>query len=530
MSIESETQRLDARASKGARVLIVDDSGTVRLKLSKAIQTLGHETTAVASGKLALEQVSQNSFDLVLLDIVMPEMDGFEVLKALKSSRATRDLPVIVISALDEEMGSVISAIELGAEDFLPKDFEPALLKARVDTCIEKKRLRDVETEYLRQVTKLTRAAATLETGRFNPSKLGIRDVASRSDGLGKLATVFATMAQKVYERERKMRQNIRTFRGALLLLACGGLWGVVVPLSKMASLVEAHPVGLAILIDVIGAVFCVGISLKRRTMPSLKDLTWADRRFILRFAFISSVINQVLVYWVASKLPASIVSIVIVLEGFAVFLFAALMRTEAPNLKRFVGLGLGLVGIFIILLYGEPGEMATSWVWLVIALVIPVTYAAEDIYLSESKPASIDNVALFGMSLVVSVLMLIPLAAFYQDFVPFDLLTGRLGVIVLLMAAAGNLAMLLFIQLIASTGAVFASQNAYAGTAAGIGWSMLLLGEAIPVVTWASLALVIVGLLMVEPKQEAEEEPPPLDDSLEEFVPRLDLLPSPTE
>jgi drug/metabolite transporter (DMT)-like permease len=190
----------------------------------------------------------------------------------------------------------------------------------------------------------------------------------------------------------------------------------------------------------------------------------------------------------------------------------------------------LGLVGIFIILLYGEPGEMATSWVWLVIALVIPVTYAAEDIYLSESKPASIDNVALFGMSLVVSVLMLIPLAAFYQDFVPFDLLTGRLGVIVLLMAAAGNLAMLLFIQLIASTGAVFASQNAYAGTAAGIGWSMLLLGEAIPVVTWASLALVIVGLLMVEPKQEAEEEPPPLDDSLEEFVPRLDLLPSPTE
>ena len=200
MSIESETQRLDARASKGARVLIVDDSGTVRLKLSKAIQTLGHETTAVASGKLALEQVSQNSFDLVLLDIVMPEMDGFEVLKALKSSRATRDLPVIVISALDEEMGSVISAIELGAEDFLPKDFEPALLKARVDTCIEKKRLRDVETEYLRQVTKLTRAAATLETGRFNPSKLGIRDVASRSDGLGKLATVFATMAQKVYE------------------------------------------------------------------------------------------------------------------------------------------------------------------------------------------------------------------------------------------------------------------------------------------------------------------------------------------
>ncbi|TIV08922.1 MAG: response regulator, partial [Mesorhizobium sp.] len=221
-------------------------------------------------------------FDLVLLDIMMPEMDGFEVLKRLKSSAKTRDLPVIVISALDEEMNSVVHAIELGAEDFLPKDFELALLKARVATCIEKKRLRDIEKEYLRQVTKLTRAAATLESGRFNPSKLGIQDVASRTDGLGKLATVFSTMAQKVYERERKLRQNIRTFRGGLLLLACGGLWGLVVPLSKMASIIEAHPVGLALLIDTIGAAVCIGISVNRKTMPNLKGLTRTDWIFIL--------------------------------------------------------------------------------------------------------------------------------------------------------------------------------------------------------------------------------------------------------
>ncbi|MDX8525781.1 response regulator [Mesorhizobium sp. MSK_1335] len=516
--------------SSPGRILVVDDSQTIRIKLKKSVEVLGHQAEAVESGRAALDRLATESYDVILLDIIMPEMDGFEVLKTLKASPRTRDVPVIVISALDDEMSSVVKAIELGAEDFLPKDFELALLKARVATCIEKKRLRDVETEYLRQVAKLTKAAATLETGRFNPSKLGIRDVASRPDGLGKLATVFATMAQKVYERERKMRQNVRTFRGALLLLACGGLWGLVVPLSKMASLVEAHPVGLATLIDIIGALFCIGISLKRKTMPSLKELTRADWKFILCFALISSVINQVLVYWVASKLPAFIVSIVIVLEGFAVFLFAALMRTEAPNLKRFLGLGLGLVGICIILLYGEPGEMTTDWLWLVIALIIPVTYATEDIYLSEGKPAHIDNVALFGITLSVSVLMLVPMAAFYQDFIPLDLLAGRLGVIVLLMAVAGNLAMLLFMVLISSTGAVFASQNAYAVTAAGIGWSMLLLGEAIPALTWVSLALIVVGLLMVEPKQEAEEEPPLLDDELEEFVPRLDLVPSPTE
>src|SRR5262245_19281613 len=126
MDIAGAEPFTEAFAKKSARVLIVDDSGTVRLKLKKAIQSLGHEAIAVESGKSALEEIAGTQFDLVLLDIVMPEMDGFEVLKTLKSSRATRDLPVIVISALDEEMSSVVNAIELGAEDFLPKDFEPA--------------------------------------------------------------------------------------------------------------------------------------------------------------------------------------------------------------------------------------------------------------------------------------------------------------------------------------------------------------------------------------------------------------------
>ncbi|MFN4140952.1 response regulator [Aestuariivirga sp.] len=499
------------------RILVVDDSATVRLKLKKAVETLGHEGVAVGGGAEALKQLSASPFDLVLLDILMPEMDGFAVLEVLKSSPKTRDIPVIVISALDEEMASVVRAIELGAEDFLPKEFELPLLEARVSTCIEKKRLRDIEREYLRQVGKLTKAAATLETGRFNPSKLGLQDVASRSDGLGKLAKVFSDMAQKVYERERKLRQNIRTFRGGLLLLACGGLWGLVVPLSKMASEVDAHPVGLAILVNILGAIVCLGFSLKRQTMPILRDLTRSDWVFIIVFAAISSLINQVLVYWMASKLPAFIVSIVIVLEGFMVFLFAAVMRTEAPNLKRFLGLGLGLVGIVAILLFGQPADMNVNWYWLGIAMLIPITYAAEDLYLAERKPQTIDSVALFGISLAVSVVMLVPVAVVTDDFIPVDLLASRLGIIVVLMAGAANLAMLLFMLLISTTGAVFASQNAYAVTAAGIGWSIMLLGESIPMLTWAALALIVVGLIMVEPKQEAEEEPPMFDDILED-------------
>ncbi|WP_280821703.1 response regulator [Pseudaminobacter soli (ex Li et al. 2025)] len=506
--------------NESGRILIVDDSKMVRLKLQKAVEALGHQAVAVESGQQALEYVAENRVDVVLLDIVMPEMDGYAVLRVLKSSRDSRDLPVIVISALDEEMSSVVKAIELGAEDFLPKDFESALLEARVSTCLEKKRLRDIEREYLRQVARLTKVATALETGHFNPSRLGLNDVASRSDGLGRLAKVFSTMAQKVYERERKMRQNIRTFRGGLLLLACGALFGLIVPLSKMASNIVIHPIGLAFLVDTLGALICLLISMRRGTLPKLSDFGRAEWTYVFTFAFISSVINQVLVYWMASKLPAFIVAIVIVLEGFMVFLFAAVMRIESPSLKRFLGLALGLAGVTVIVIYGETdaGSGENTWAWMALVLAIPITFGLEDLYISEKRPTHIDSIAIYGVSLVASMAMLFVIALATGDLIPLALLNGRLGALVVLMALAGTMAMILFIYLIQTTGAVFASQNAYAVTAAGIGWSIVLLGEYISLWTWAALGLIIVGLIMVEPKSEAEEEPPLLDTIADDF------------
>ena len=154
----------------------------------------------------------------------------------------------------------------------------------------------------------------------------------------------------------------------------------------------------------------------------------------------------------------------------------------------------------------------------MALALLIPVTYAAEDLYISEKRPSDIDSVAIYGLALVVSCFMLMPLAVVFGDFIPVQFLAGKLGIIVVLIALASALAMILFIYLIATTGAVFASQSAYATTTAGIGWSIVLLGEYIPLWTWAALGLIIVGLIMVEPKQEAEEEPPLLDGAIEDL------------
>lgn len=137
--------------SEQGHILIVDDLRTNRLKLSLGLKKQGHTVAEAENGLRALEMLRTEAFDLVLLDIMMPEMDGYEVLRTMKQDSALRDVPVIVISAQDE-LESVVRGIELGAEDYLPKNFAPVLLKARIDASLEKKRLRDQEQAYIREI------------------------------------------------------------------------------------------------------------------------------------------------------------------------------------------------------------------------------------------------------------------------------------------------------------------------------------------------------------------------------------------
>ena len=138
-------------------ILVVDDNEINRDLLSRYLGRLGHKVQAAPDGRKALEMIDTGAFDLVLLDIMMPELNGYQVLQHLKDSSNWRDLPVIMISALDE-MDSVVRCIELGAADYLAKPFNPVLLRARVGACLEKKRLRDLEKEQKRQLQELNAA------------------------------------------------------------------------------------------------------------------------------------------------------------------------------------------------------------------------------------------------------------------------------------------------------------------------------------------------------------------------------------
>ena len=146
-----ESHRVEAESG---RLLVVDDSPINCDVLSRRLQRLGHTVATAEDGLQALAMLREQPFDLVLLDIMMPELNGYEVLQRLKADDALRDLPVIMISAL-YELDSVVKCIELGAADYLPKPFNPVLLKARVDACLEKKRFRDKEIAYQQELQRL---------------------------------------------------------------------------------------------------------------------------------------------------------------------------------------------------------------------------------------------------------------------------------------------------------------------------------------------------------------------------------------
>ncbi len=132
-------------------LLVVDDNEPNRDMLARRLERLGHKVARAESGREALRRIKSDSYDLVLLDIVMPEMSGYEVLEQLKADPVLRSLPVIVLSASDES-ASVARCIQMGAEDYLRKPFDPVLLQARINTCLEKKRFRDREICYLHQI------------------------------------------------------------------------------------------------------------------------------------------------------------------------------------------------------------------------------------------------------------------------------------------------------------------------------------------------------------------------------------------
>jgi len=149
-----------------SHILVVDDNKMNRLLLARGLEQQGHHVSFAENGCQALEMLHAQGFDLVLLDVLMPEMDGYQVLGELMADTELKNVPVIMVSAVGE-LDSVVKCIEMGAEDYLPKPINPVLLKARIGSSLEKKRLRDQQRELIRKfATK--EVAEDLEASGFS--------------------------------------------------------------------------------------------------------------------------------------------------------------------------------------------------------------------------------------------------------------------------------------------------------------------------------------------------------------------------
>ncbi len=133
------------------RLLVVEDNKVNRILLLRGLEQEGHIVTAVENGKQALELLRSQPFDIILLDIEMPEMNGFQVLDECLNDTHLREIPIIMTSAMDE-LDSVVKCIEMGAEDYLTKPLNTVLLRARVNASLEKKRLRDQQRKLLETI------------------------------------------------------------------------------------------------------------------------------------------------------------------------------------------------------------------------------------------------------------------------------------------------------------------------------------------------------------------------------------------
>jgi adenylate cyclase len=194
----------------GASVLVVDDDPVTRQMLSGTLEGRGHRVTTADDGRRGLDLVRSERFDVVLLDVLMPQLNGYDVLEQMKGDEELRHIPVVMVTSVDE-VESAVRCIELGADDYLSKPIDPVLLIARVNAGLNKKRLHDLEREHLDEVARLNRQlearveeqmAELVRTGelkRFLPHQVAqglLAGQLSTSDGFERrrLTLLFADM------------------------------------------------------------------------------------------------------------------------------------------------------------------------------------------------------------------------------------------------------------------------------------------------------------------------------------------------
>jgi len=284
-----------------------------------------------------------------------------------------------------------------------------------------------------------------------------------------------------------------------LLIAASGVLWGLTFSLAKIARMANAHPLGLTLWQSLGGAVFLLCICVVRRTGPPL-DKDHLKRYTII--ALLGTAVPGTLNFYAASKVPAGLLAITVALVPLLTYGLSWLIGADRFALRRFYGIALGFAAIVLLIAPDTSLPDPAMVKWLLLAVFASVFYTLENLYVDLRVPNHTDMVILLMGALVVSSVILAPVVAVTGTFVPLAMPPGPAEWPIIGMILASNAAYLMFLYVIKSSGAVFASITGYIITLCGVLWGILLFGERHSLWVWAALILMLAGMALVTPRQ----------------------------
>ena len=304
-------------------------------------------------------------------------------------------------------------------------------------------------------------------------------------------------MAEAVGRSKTKLT-GIERLAPVGLLLLMGTVWGGAIALAKIATNHGGHPVGLALWQTALGGSLLLLLSLIRRRPPPRAAP-------VLRFNFVCGCVGVALpaiaLFWSARHLPAGVVAIAFASMPMLTYGLAALFKVERADLLRVLGVTVGLGAIVLLVLPETALPVPGLAPWVLLALGASVLMSAENLYIAMRRPPGLDSIPLSCGRQLAAVVLLAPLAFAFDVTVPLFTAWGPVQWAASGMAVASATAYTLFLHMIRTAGPVFASQTAYVITLAGVFWGMALLGERHSLYVWAALALMLVGLALVRPR-----------------------------
>jgi len=470
-----------------ARILIVDDQLTHRLKTLHAVQALGHSAETADSGASALARLKEHRFDLVLLDILMPDMDGYEVMQFMQNDQGLADIPVIVVSALESEMKAVVRAVEMGADDVLPKHFDAVLLSARLDSALQRRTSRLREQLTREHMSTLMAAASKVELNGTRPEMLRLESIWSRPSAVGQLARVFVQMTGEVQSRDRQLQKQLDGFRTLALASVAGIVLGLGAALASSVSVATDNVANLATVVSIASALICLSTLLWRRPQEPLVHLL----RLGAALAVLSGLLGLLPLLWLSTQLPASVVAGVLPLELAAALVLRTALSHEKLHSNETLAIGLCVIGGICLIVMPTGSTVPWSAAMGIAAVLPAIGFAATAHYLSAtgSLPADAstattsDTLAIVGIAATLFTLVLLPYVLVHGEANELLALVQRPGP--LISATALSIVMLAVVLV---TGVTLRMLLAHQSSVVAVAVSMLCVMLATP--AWTALLL----------------------------------------